>query len=40
MSVILVSQHPGTADDSYSCKPRTALMLTSAGGTVIKYAPG
>jgi hypothetical protein len=34
------SQHPGSANDSYSCTPRAALILTSAAGTVITYSPG
>lgn len=34
------SQHPGSANDAYLCTPRTALVLTSAAGTVISYSPG
>ncbi len=35
------TQHPGSANDSYTCTPGTALILTSAAGTVIKYSsPG
>ncbi|MGH7722897.1 MAG: hypothetical protein ACRENL_08745, partial [Candidatus Dormibacteria bacterium] len=34
------SQHPGAANDSFLCTARTALILTSASGTVVRYAPG
>jgi molecular chaperone DnaK len=32
------TQHPGSANDSYTCTPGSALILTSAAGTVIKYS--
>jgi hypothetical protein len=34
------SQHPGSANDSYTCSARTSLIVTGSGGTVTKYAPG
>lgn len=32
------SQHPGSANDAYTCMLGTALTLTSAAGTVIRYS--
>jgi hypothetical protein len=33
------TQHPGSANDSYTCTPRSALVITGGGGTVTTYAP-
>lgn len=37
---VLQSQHPGNATDTYTCAPGASLVITSRGGTVIRYAPG
>jgi hypothetical protein len=34
------SQQPGSASDFYMCTAGTSLVVTSPGGTVVKYAPG
>ncbi len=36
--VLLQSQHPGSATDSYTCAPASSLVITGAGGTVSTYA--
>jgi hypothetical protein len=33
------SQHPGSANDSYTCASRSSLVITGGGGTVTRYAP-
>ncbi|GAC1576012.1 MAG: hypothetical protein NVS3B18_09790 [Candidatus Dormibacteria bacterium] len=34
------TQRPGSASDAYTCTAAVALIVTSAGGTVVKYSPG
>jgi hypothetical protein len=34
------SQQPGSASDFYMCTAGTSLVVTSPGGTVVKYVPG
>lgn len=34
------SQQPGSAIDFYMCTAGTSLVVTSPGGTVVKYVPG
>jgi hypothetical protein len=34
------SQQPGSASDFYMCSAGTSLVVTSPGGTVVKYVPG
>lgn len=36
---LVESQHPGSANDTYTCTPHTSLVITGAGGTVTRYAP-
>ncbi len=37
--VLVQSQSPGSASDSYMCTVGTSLIVTSAGGTMVKYSP-
>jgi hypothetical protein len=37
---VIQSQHPGSANDSYTCVARASLVITGGGGTVTRYAPG
>jgi hypothetical protein len=36
---VIQSQHPGSANDSYTCTAGTSLIITGGGGTVTKYSP-
>jgi hypothetical protein len=38
--VLLQSQHPGSATDTYTCAAGSSLVITGGGGTVSTYAPG
>ena len=36
---VVQRQHPGTANDTYTCAAGSSLAITGAGGTVSRYQP-